>query len=621
VTPYLPFVISGVVVGSIYAIAALGLVVTYRTTGLFNFAHGAIGMTVGFAWYELRADLHIPTFPAIAIALLVVAPLMGLVVDRLLFRSLSEASQASKIVVSLGLLTLLQGGVAATVGGATKNVRPFLPQHAFKVVGVFVGYDQVITVLLSAAILVGLLAFFNASRMGLAMRAVVDNRTLAESAGFESSRITGLTWMLGVMLAGAAGILFAPLLGLDTVTLTLLVVQAYAAAIFGRLTSLPRTYVAALVLGIVGSLLPKFLSHSPTLLNGLQPSLPFIFLFIVLVAFRRGSLRELGVSAPWSGTVRTGTRGWLVIPIGLLFATMVLPASRVFSLGVAIVLACGLLSITVLTGSSGLISLTQAGLAGVGAFTYLHLINAGTPFLLATALAGLAAVPLGIAIAIPALRLPGLFLALATFGFGELIDGLVFTGWHWFSGGGDGLQANRPSLLHSDRLYVLFLVGVIFLYLLGIRGLRRSALGRTLTALRDSPSAAESLGVNPLWPRLAVFSISAMMAGVSGALYAGLLGVASSAYFSVFTSLLWVTIVVVCGVESVFGALLGALLFGFLPSFFAAGTSATFTTWLAPTFGLAAIYFARRNGGLVAVLAKLGPQRWIHVERRAPAEV
>jgi branched-chain amino acid transport system permease protein len=549
----------------------------------------------------------------------VVAPAVGLIVDRLLFRRLDDASQASKIVVTLGLLTLLQGGVAATFGSKTQNVQPFLPQHAVKISSVYVGYDQMITVALSVAILGALLLFFRRSRLGLTMRAVVDNRQLTETSGFESSRITMFTWALGVVLAGLAGILFSPLLGLDTTTLTLLVVQCYAAAIFGRLVGLTRTFFAALALGIADSLALKVFSHFPALLNGLRPSLPFIFLFLVLVFAKRGSLRELGVSAPWSGTVRTYATQWWLVPALLVVVAFVLPTSRVFSLGFAVVLACAFLSITVLTGSSGLISLTQAGLAGTGAFTYIHLTHsAGMPFLLALVLAGLAAVPLGVAIAIPALRLPGLFLALATFGFGELIDGLLFNGWRWFSGSADGLRGSRPSMLHSDRDFVLFLIAVLALYLLAVSQLRRRALGRALVALRDSPAAAEALGINPLWPRLAIFALSAFMAGVAGGLYAGLLETASSAFFSVFTSLIWVTIVVVGGVESPFGALIGALLFGFFPTFFATSTGATITKWLTPGFGLGAILLARQPGGLAALLGWLSPRRLVRV-RPAPA--
>ncbi|MDQ2651145.1 MAG: hypothetical protein M3Z03_16525, partial [Actinomycetota bacterium] len=428
-------------------------------------------------------------------------------------------------------------------------------------------------------------------------------------------------WALGSTTAGLAGILFSPLLGLDSIILTLLVVQAYAAAIMGRLTSLPRTYVGALALGLAGSLSLKVFASQPTLLNGLRPSIPFIFLFGALVFARRGTLRELGASAPWTGTVQAGSSSWWPIVVIGLPCTLLLSETRVFSLGFALVIACAFLSLTVLTGSSGLISLTQAGLVGAGAFSYIHLLENDVPFWLALPLAGLLVVPLGVAIAIPALRLSGLFLALATFGFGQLIDGLLFGSWRWFSGGSDGLRGGRPSLFETDRAYVAFVVVVLALLVAAIGQLHRTGLGRTLVALRDSPSAADSLGIDPLWPRVAVFSISAFIAGVAGGLYAGLLEGAGSSFFNSFTSLLWITIAVVGGIQSAYGAIVGALLFYFVPDLFSGGSP---SPWITPIFGLAAALLARRPGGLVGLVSERWPRALIAVRRDdepAPVEL
>ena len=234
----------------------------------------------------------------------------------------------------------------------------------------------------------------------------------------------------------------------------------------------------------------------------------------------------------------------------LLPLTALLSEARVLSLGFALVIACAFLSLTVLTGTSGLISLAQAGLVGTGAFAYVHFMNGGVPFGFSLLLAGLVVVPLGVAIAVPALRLSGLFLALATFGVGQLIDGLLFGSWTWFSGGGDGLRGGRPPFLESDRWYVAFVVCVLALIVAAMGQLRRTGLGRTLVALRDSPTAADALGIDPLWPRVAIFSISAFLAGVAGGLYAGLLQAPSTPFFNTFTSLLWLTIAVVGGIQS-----------------------------------------------------------------------
>ncbi|HET7654983.1 MAG TPA: ABC transporter permease [Acidimicrobiales bacterium] len=614
---WLPFVVSGLVAGSIYGIAAMGLVVTYRTTGLFNFAHGAVGMAVAYCFYVLRDEMGVPTALALLLCLVVIAPLIGAAVDRLFSRAADGASQATKVVVTMALLITLQGLAVAVFGAMPKRFAPILPTGTFRIASVAVGWDQVIVIALGVVILAGLTVFFRRSRAGTAMRAMVDDRDLARAAGFSATRIGVLTWSLGVATAGLAGILFSPLLGLDSVILTLLVVQAYAAAIFGRLTSLPRTFVAALALGLAGSLVLRALGSHPTLLNGLRPSIPFAFLFLVLVVARRGTLRELGVSAPWAGSVRASAASgrWLLL---LLPLVVVLSPARVFSLGFALVIACALLSITVLTGTSGLVSLAQAGLAGVGAFAYIHLTGAGVPFWLALPAAGLAVIPLGIAIAVPALRLSGLFLALATFAVGQLIDGLLFSTWTWFSGAGDGLRGGRPSVLESDRLYVAFVILVLVGLVALVGAMRRTGLGRSLVALRDSPQAATSLGMRALWPRVAVFSVSAFIAGVAGGLYAGLLQAASGAFFNTFTSLLWLTITVVGGVEHPYGAVVAALLFYFVPDLASSGGPAS--PWLTPAFGVAALVLASRPGGLVGWVAERLPGRLVAVAPRADGD-
>jgi branched-subunit amino acid ABC-type transport system permease component len=609
VNAWLPFVISGVVVGSVYAIAAMGLVVTYRTTGLFNFAHGAVGMVVAYAFYQLRTEWHVPTALAIAIALLFVAPVIGVLLDRLLFRSLERASQAAKIVVTMGLLVALQGGAVALFGARPKRVEAFLPTSSVRIASVYVGYDQMLVVAIAATVLAGLIVFFRTNRLGLVMRAVVDDRELAEAAGFPVGRVTGFTWALGVLLAGLAGILFSPLLGLDTITLTLLVLQAMAAAVVGGLTSLPRTVAAAVAIGVVVTVSLKALREYPDLLGGLRTSLPFLVLFAVLVLARRGSLRELGVSSPWTGLVRAEPEGWKVLAVVLIGFALIVPDTRVFALGTTLVLACSFLSLNVLIGSSGLISLTHAGLVGTGAFAYIHFTkDLGLPFPVALLLAGMAAVPLGLAIAIPALRLPGLFLALATFGVGQLRDGLVFSSWKSFSGGIDGLRGSRPDLLTGDRAFAVFLSVMVVLFVIGIGALRRSGLGRALVAMRDSQAAASSLGLDPLWPRVAIFVVSAFLAGVAGGLYAGHLQVASKTFFSTFTSLLWVTVVVVGGVQSVYGALAAAFLLQFVPDLVSSGDP---SEWLAPLFGIGAVLLATRPGGLVGLLGRYRPSRLV----------
>lgn len=613
---YLPFVVTGATLGSIYALAALGLTLTYRTTGLFNFAHGAVAMASAYAYYQLRVEWQLPTWIALSLAIGVFAPGLGVLIDRVLFRSLETASQASKIVVTIGLLIFLTGAAQAVFGARPLSVPSFLPTSTFKIAGVNVGYDQAIVVAASVAMLVALTVFFRQSRLGVVMRAVVDNRALVGLAGFSAGRVSALTWALGSVLAGLAGVLITPFVGLDSTFLTLLVVKAFAAAAIARLVSLPVAFAAAFGLGIIETLVLKVFQSRPELVNGLRPSIAFLLLFGFLSFARRGSLRELGVSAPWQGTIRSRRLrvGFLAVPLMVL--AMTLSDSKVFVLGLMLAMACVFISLNLLIGTSGLINLGHAALVGTGAFVTLKATSQwGLPFPVALAVAALAVVPMGIAVAIPALRLPGLFLALATFGFGLLVDGLLFT-WRPLAGGASGLVGDRPSLIGSDRSYAVFLIGMVVLFAALVERIKGSALGRTLTAVRDSPAATETLGVNPLWPRLAVFAVSAAMAGVAGGLYATLLGSANNTYFSTFTSLTWVTVVVVGGVQSSAGAIVAAALLIWSPEL---NDSEALTEWLAPGFGVWAILLAKRPGGLIEVLREHSPVR-IETPARLPVE-
>ena len=240
---YLPFVVIGLTTGAVYALASLGLVLTYRTSGVFNFAHGAVGMFATYLFYSLRQ--HLPTAPAMVVAVLVVAPLMGLGIDQL-FRRLSRAGAAASIVATLGLLVGLQGLATVIYGGEARRLSPLFPTRTYRFVDINIGIDQTIVVAVALGAGLALIVFFRATHLGLQTRAVVDNRALSGLVGTNAAAVTRFAWMLGCSFAAISGILFAPFVGLDSLILTLLVVQAFGAAAVGRLQSFPRTVVGGL---------------------------------------------------------------------------------------------------------------------------------------------------------------------------------------------------------------------------------------------------------------------------------------------------------------------------------------------------------------------------------------
>jgi branched-chain amino acid transport system permease protein len=248
---FLAFTVVGVVTGAIYAVSATGLVVTYTTSGVFNFAHGAMGMVMAFLYWELRVNQAWPAPIALVVVLLVAAPIMGAVVERLLMRKLYNAPMGVSIVTTLALLVILLGlGDSLWSGTELRRMPGFFAGNDVDVFGVRVTYHQLISLVVAGLIAAGLRFLMFHTRTGVTMRAVVDNRDLAGMNGVFPERVASLSWALGSFLAAIAGILIAPQLTLNHLLLTLLVINGYAAAMLGKLKNLPLTFLGAVVLGL-----------------------------------------------------------------------------------------------------------------------------------------------------------------------------------------------------------------------------------------------------------------------------------------------------------------------------------------------------------------------------------
>ena len=274
---FLEFTIIGIVLGSAYAVAASGLVVTYATSGIFNIAHGAIGMFMAFVYWQLSVGWHINTALSFVLTVFVLAPLLGAVVERGVIQWMDPRNVATALAVTVGLTLLFFGLVNSYIWPPTARVVPqFFGFSGFTFLGVKITWEEVITVGAAVAIAVGLRLFLYQTRTGIAMRGVVDNRSLIGLFGGRSTRLSTLSWSIGASLASVAGILVAPRLQLQPLILTLLVIDAYAAAVIGRLRSLPMTFLGALVVGLASSYavgyVPSTGSGPPPRSRGPSPS-------------------------------------------------------------------------------------------------------------------------------------------------------------------------------------------------------------------------------------------------------------------------------------------------------------------------------------------------------------
>jgi branched-chain amino acid transport system permease protein len=423
----------------------------------------------------------------------------------------------------------------------------------------------------------------------------VDDPDLAAMAGASPVRIQQLSWALGASLAALAGILLAPLVTLDILTLTLLVINGYAAALVGRLTSLPWTAVGALALGLLVSYARGYL---PTggLLEQLEPSLPMVFLFLLLVFVPAARLRAGSRQGAWRPRV-PGLRQSVVAATALVLVALLLArALSAANVGLAsrgMVLAVTLLSLVLLTGYSGQVSLCHLTFLGIGAYA---MGQWGRGSVLGVVLAVGLSGAVGALLALLTSRLQGLYLALATFAFAKAMDESFFTRE---LGSGGTLTVRRlhlPGLsLTSDRSYFVVCTIVFALGAVAVLAIRRGRWGRQLTAVSDSEAAAATLGLDPRVTKVVVFSASAGLAGLSGALYGGLQG-----------SLSLLLALRIGGVSTVTGALFGAVSLAFFPLLQAHVPSEVQLAYLLT--GLAAVSLGRDPDGFGGQLARAGEQ-------------
>lgn len=566
---FLNFTVIGIVTGAAYAIAASGLVVTYATSGVFNIAHGAIGMLMAYVYWQLVDAWHWPILLAALVVICVLAPALGAVVEIGLMRRARGQVLAITLVVTIALLVLFIFLADWGWGGQLKAAPSFFGRSGWHLTSkVFISWHETITVLLGAGLAVFLRLLLYRTRVGIAMRAVVDNRDLVGMNGARPAWLGTFSWALGAGTAALAGVLIAPILNnLSVLPLTFLVIYAYGAAMLGRLRNLPLTFLGGLILGLGYSYLVGYLPQGgffdSTPIQGLRQSLPVVMLFIVLLAMKQDTI-EGGRSRPWRQSVdvppfaRSLVAGGILV-LGVAVAVQFLNASDIVNVGVGLATAVIVLSLVPLAGWGGQVSLCQMTFAGLGAFAMARVGGGSLLGLLAAmALAG----AVGAVIALPALRLRGLYLALATLAFAVAMDNMFFPTSVAFTYNGS-VHIGRPGFLglhmQSDASFAVFLAVVFALLSIGLLVLRRGPFGRLLLAMKDSEAACATLGLSLTTTKLAVFSLSAAIAGLGGALLGAMTTQAGTIDFASEQNFPILLLAVIGGMATTSGALLGGL--------------------------------------------------------------
>ncbi len=595
--------VLGLGAGSVVAALAIGVVLTYRASGVVNFAHAAVGMWLAYIYRALRGtgdlvlpvpgeSMRLPLFTAgvpgrraavccgvpttgVAFAItLAYAALFGLLLYVLVFRPLRQAPTLARVVASLGVFLYLfsVADLQFAGSGAASNrvATAILPNDSVELAGVVIPQDRLWLAGLVVLATVILTTVFRFTRFGLATRAAAESEKGAVLLGLSPDRLASVNWMLATVLAGAAVVLFEPIAGLAPSTTSLLIVPALAAALLGRFTSFALTTAAGLGIGMAQSWLLQAQAHNDWMPAGIQVAFPLIVIIAIMgvrgeLIPTRGELRE----SQYPRSPRPTHVGPATAMLCALASLVLLTAGSEWRQAVILstIFALLALSVVVLTGYVGQISLAPVAFSGVAAFSMVKLTDWGLGFPLAPLGGALVATALGLALALPAVRVRGMNLAIATVAAAVAIEEVVLR-WEWFSGGGLGRKVPAPELAGIDlgiaatgadfprSVFGLVCVATLAVCAVAVANLRRGSTGLWFLAVRSNERAAAAAGIDVRRVKLGAFALSSFLAGMGGCLLAYQRQALSASSFAIFESLSLLAMTYLAGIAGLAGALL-----------------------------------------------------------------
>jgi len=614
---FLPFVVIGLTTGSVYALAATGLVLTYKTSRIFNFALGSMATVGVLLFYVLAFRARVPWQLAAVLTTLVLGPALG-VGFEVLGRRLTPLHTEAKVLATIGLFVVIDGAVLLwgqdVFGDRPPSVQPSLPGGLIRVFGVNVGEDQIIIMAVSLVVAIALQLVLQHTRLGSAMRGVVDDPGLLALTGMNPRSVLRASWAIGLSFICLAGLLLV-LSPSNTVSfglLGLLILQAFGAAAIGGFSSLPWAYLGGLLVGIASAIATKY-TVEVSWLGGIPPSIPFLVLFFVLVLAPRRLVSEQSAEVVGSRPRIVVPRFWgyatgLVVVAALVAVPLSESVLLVYSANEALAYAVIFLGLSLLIRTSGQVSLCQMGLAAVGAAIFAHLAASfGVPWFAAVLLGGVGAAMVGALVAIPAIRVAGIYLAVATFGFGVLLAQLFYATPLFFPA--NTIHVARPILgpfdAGDDVTFYGFALAFVCVATILIMAIRRARLGRLLRALGDSPRALQTQGTSINITKVAVFCISAFLAGIGGSLLVSQLRFLDSSPFSSTSSLTVVVILLTLRFWEPLSSLAAAAAMVIAPAYLSARAQ---VWWVDIGFGGAAVF-----------VATFGSATWVPRWQWAPA--
>ena len=553
------FFVLGLGSGALYALLSLGVVLVYRGSGVVNFAAGSFALFGAAIFYECQP--HFGNGGALAAAIVGTA-ILGLLVQMLIMGPMRNSSPLARVVATLAVMTVIQQGAVLRYTTTTQFVTGLLPTQSVKILGVNVGENYLYILAITAFLLLVLSVVYSRTRFGLWTTAVAENEMIPASQGISPSLIAAGNWALGGALAGLAGALLVPIVGLDTSALPLTIVAALAAALVGGFSSFWLTAAGALLIGVLQSEADRYVAAT-----GWPDAVPFVVIIVfLLIRGRALPLRShLTERLPRLGVGRLSPVKTLVALVVIGVSLVLFTPSWSGAVTTSAIYATLCLSLYVVTGLCGQLSLAQLALAGIGALVSSRLADLyHIPFVLAFVIAIAVAIPVGLLVALPAVRVRGINLAVLTMGLGVVVNSVILDNASYTGGTLYGTVI-KPATVFGLQVssveypvrYAWVCLVVLAVAAVIVTNVRRGRSGRRMIAVRDNERAAASLGVSVMGAKLYAFSVAAALAAASGVLLAFQYTNVTFGNYDVFSGISLVLTSVLGGIGYVLGALFG----------------------------------------------------------------
>lgn len=572
--------VGGLVVGSIYALIALGFSIVFRVTGAINLAQGGFAVLGALTGYSLTQTLGWNAGLGLPVAVILVT-IFGVLLGSVTFvPALRRLSNSNVLMVTVGILTIIEGLALVIWGSQPYALPPFSGQAPASISGIQVPTQAFWVFGATVVIILGLWYLIARTKLGRALRACSENPTAASLVGISVPQMTLLSFGLATAIAAIAGIVVGPTTTFQFDTGRLLTISGFIAVVIGGLSSFPGAIAGGLLLGVATQLATAYVSSL------FSSAIAVVILLLVLVwrpngliqsrVTRRQDVRE--DKHVWGHVIRltdktAWTTGIIALAVAIALPMLVTSTGTMSSLNIAAIIFIALIGLDLLMGYCGQVSLGQAGFMAIGGYTsgYLTINYDFSPTL--SILAGIAlSLVCALVLALVTLRLRGLYLALATLAFGLLVDSCAI-GFIDITGGPSGMVGIPPfsvgGFYFDTPVSMYYLVlGISVVILLALFGGLRSDFGRALRAIRTDQMAAGALGINVVRHKLVVFAISAALASLSGSLYAFSFNFLSPDMVGTNRSFELVAMMVIGGEGTLIGPLFGSILLTILPTLF-----------------------------------------------------